>query len=82
MVNLGKKKILKGGWYHFSEHGHTSDIKFYDCSPSEVPFIDLNVYGPFRTFGEAKKDAIQYHQTDVTTARLAIQNIKQMRKSK
>ena len=42
---------------------------------------DGNAYGPFDTFGEAKRDAIDWHQTDKITANRAIAEIRKIRKS-
>jgi hypothetical protein len=39
-------------------------------------------WGPFDTFSEAKRDALAYFRTDITYARLAIQEIKQTKKPK
>jgi len=40
----------------------------------------LEAWGPFETFGQAKKDAIAYFRTDVDTARMAIKEIRASKK--
>jgi hypothetical protein len=70
----------QAGWYHDSEFDTTHEIKFFADSPDVKPAN--NWYGPFKTFGDCKRDAIEYHQTDIHKARAAIADIRAMRRTK
>ena len=62
-------------WFHNSSLEST-DFKLAAERPG---FYDGgNWFGPFNTLGECKQDAIEYHQTDVHSARGAIQSIRAM----
>ncbi len=69
----------KSGWVYSAEAGGFSGIWYSDGN--ENPF---SIYpysnGPFKTFSEAKKDALEYFRTDILYARLAIQDIKKTKK--
>lgn len=41
-----------------------------------------NLYGPFKTFSECKKDAIEYHRSTIETAKWAIKDLNQKRKGR
>lgn len=73
-----KKCVWYHGWYHDSEFERTHQIKFLDVYEDPVS----NWHGPFDSFGESKNDAIEYHETDIHTARCAIGEIKEMKKPK
>lgn len=72
-----KNKI---GWYHTTEFDSPGEIFF--CPDEDGPVVDdqENYFGPFKTFAIARKDAIEYHQTDLDTARRCIKALKEMRK--
>lgn len=39
-----------------------------------------NYYGPFKTFSEAKKNAIEYYQYELSSARYILKRLRTMRK--
>lgn len=71
---------VRSGYFHNAEVGsHGVEIEFFE----EVPIAaNQGWWGPFKTWSEAKKDAIAYFQSDINDARLAIRSIKKMRKPK
>lgn len=74
MTKRGKDKH-GGGWWHDSTTGHFSDIYYLIDEPRNI-----DSFGPFATYGEAKRDAIGYHQCDLDNARMAINAIRTHRK--
>lgn len=64
-------------WYHLSCL-ENSEIVFLKEPPTGE---DVNWFGPFKTFAEAKKDAVIYHQTDLDTARNALAQVRSIRKA-
>lgn len=68
-----KRQRMKNsiGWYHSASVGMAGEIWFYD-GEGNAP----DGWGPFQTWSEAKKDAIDYHRTDIRLARAAIQKIR------
>lgn len=67
-------KTNKAGWYYIASYGFFGGFFWSDETPSQA---EQQSWGPFRTFSEARKDAIAYFQADVTAARLAIHDIRQ-----
>jgi hypothetical protein len=77
----------KKGWYHFSDMDGFKGIEFLpDGLAGTVDYGDFeyrkSAYGPFKTFGEAKKDAIAFFQTDVETARQRMADVRECLKAK
>lgn len=68
-------KLLEG-WYHNASYSERTDVEYFE----ECPRGDW--YGPFKTFGKAKLDAIEYHATDRRRAKCAIRLIKLKRPPK
>lgn len=62
-------KNKSGGWYHSTTTGVAGSIQFF-FDDEYLP--DGFQSGPFKSFRLAQKDAIQYHQTDISYAKLAI----------
>lgn len=73
-----KKRHEGPGWYYTATTAHFGGIFWSDEHPSNDD--SMQCWGPFKTFGEAKRDAIGYFQTDIDGARLAIQEIRSIRK--
>lgn len=64
--------MLKRGWYHSASLDGFMGIMYFN----ELPEYDSHFsFGPFKTFGEAKRDAIDYYRTDITTAREHIRQV-------
>lgn len=81
---MGKKKKDSGGaWYHSSTTASFGEI-FYleDQGNPEGHDRTRSVWGPFDSFTEAKKDAIEYFRTDVLAAQEAIAAIRLLKKPK
>lgn len=67
----------KTGWYHNAHDSYETEIKY--CADDPDPF-SVNWRGPFRTWGEAKQDAIGYHRGNLNSSKYAIRLLKQKRK--
>jgi hypothetical protein len=65
------------GFYHESCLDYSIFHYWPDTSLSPIN-IDWN--GPYRKWSDCKKDAIEYHQIDISTARQAIYTIKNTKK--
>ena len=63
-------------WYWSG--GHEFD-NFYKVTEKESLPTDVDYWGPFDTFGEAKKNAIEFYQADILNARMSIRDIKNCR---
>lgn len=70
-------KTNKGSWYYVASVGHFGGFFFENEIPSQ---IEQQSWGPFKTLSEAKKDAIDYFKTDIVTAKLAIESIRECAK--
>ena len=80
-----RKRTKDAGWYHYSDMDGFHGVEF-------LPFGLLHVitygdfsyrqsaYGPFKTFGEAKMDALEFFRADVDQARERIRNVKSFKK--
>lgn len=68
------------GWYHDCEVGHFGEIWFHDDAKRIPGSANVSAFGPFKTFSEAKVDAIAYHRADVWAAQGAIREIRFFRK--
>lgn len=77
-----EKRPNQRGWYHSCEVGIAGDIWFHESETRNPASPNQSAYGPYKTFSEAKKDAMDFHQADIRHARLAVQEIKAMRKPK
>lgn len=66
------------GWYYYASVGSFGGFFWAEELPSHDE--GLETWGPFETFGQAKRDAIAYFRTDVDAARLAIQEIRSCKK--
>lgn len=62
-------------YYHFSNFEGTC-FQFIDEKEISSYDSEVNAYGPFNTFTECKKDALEYHRTTKKTAQMAINEIK------
>ena len=67
------------GWYHDQSAGVAGDIYFMNETDE---LRNTNPMGPFDTFKEAKNDAIAWHQCDIDNAKIAIHNLRAMKKPK
>lgn len=67
-------KTEYNGWYHLTDFEGTYKIEYFEKCPNG------NFYGPFKTFGEAKRDALDYHQCNVRIARENIARLKFIKK--
>jgi len=66
-------------WWHISDFEFTVIVE--SASIDNIPeYSDGNVYGPFDTFGDAKRDAIEYHRATLENAKRCISEIKMIKK--
>jgi hypothetical protein len=72
-----KRKTVskRGKWWYLASYGFFGGFLY-----GGLPDGD-NIFGPFDSFGEAKKDALEYFKTDIDTARTAILEIRKCRKT-
>lgn len=71
-------KKEKRKWYHDSDLESSTVQSFGKEGP---PTNDMcNWAGPFNTFTEARKDAIDYHRTDLWTKQIAIGQLRVLKK--
>lgn len=78
---MSKKSFV--GWYYRASFGSFGGIFFHanPChGPGENDSDSDNEWGPFKTFGEAKADALGYFRSDLDTARFVMQDIRAYRK--
>lgn len=68
----------KVGWYHETNFEGTTSIESFEEAPS--PTHDSVWWGPFKSFGSAKKDALEYHRATKATVEMAIKEVKAIRK--
>ncbi len=64
------------GWYYRAMVADFGGIFYSDGSPDE----DSNYFGPFDTFGEAKRDAIRFFKADIDHARGQIEEIRSLKR--
>lgn len=79
------KKNSDAGWYHYSDMDGFNGIEYLPTGiTDQVNYGDYkhrqSAHGPFKTFGEAKKDAIDFWQTDINIARMRIWEIREWKK--
>lgn len=70
-------KKPKLNWWHISGIDGSEIVQSED-----LPYRDVAWFGPFNTFSECKRDAIDYHMADVRTARMAIGDLRTLKKPK
>lgn len=72
------------GWYWSGETNFFDRIFYWDDDLSDPDPLELDLdygcYGPFKSFSEAKKAAVQFYRTDIAYAQEAIGEIKAFRK--
>lgn len=66
------------GWYYIATTGHFGGFFWYDDRPKDSDAQEL--WGPYKTLSEAKKEAITYFKTDAILATLAIEEIRESAK--
>jgi len=71
--------------YYWVHNDHGGSLITTTKDKNAYPMIK-NIYrfdwsGPFETLAKAKKEAIKYHQIDLTTARMNISEIRSLKKS-
>jgi hypothetical protein len=76
-MNKEKLKELNSYW-HITSIDHT-DIVFGTKKTAEKLLYHGNIYGPFKTLKECKKDAIEYHKTTAIYTRMAIAAIREIK---
>jgi len=64
-------------WYHITEFEGSEIV--YETHEEMIYKKMCNFLGPFDTFNECKKDAIEYHRSTIVTGQNAIYDIKQFR---
>ena len=69
------------------KYWHTSNMEGSEIVESVsglIPesYMDHSLYGPFDTYREAKRDALDYHRVNLETAKRAMYNLRAMRKGK
>jgi len=84
----GPKRIKAvGGWYHFASGDGFSGIEFLPNGLGDsIDWGDYqyrqNGFGPFATFGDAKRDALNYYKCDLNMAREHIADVREYKKPK
>lgn len=68
------------GWYHVSDFEKTEIVYIEDLDVFWRKEYYGNIFGPFKTFAEAKKDAINYHEIDRRRATNLIREVKAIKK--
>ncbi len=64
------------GWYYFYSREEFGGIEYYDKISSILFFSSKFIsFGPFLTFGSAKKDAIRQFRSDLAHAKSCIKKI-------
>lgn len=71
----------KRGWWYFAEVHQFGGFVFGDAQEVYAE-NDMNPWGPFDTFTEAKNDAIDYFRIDKIEAERCIAEIKACKKPK
>lgn len=66
----------KRQWYHFTDWGE-SEIVY--ITEDEKDWKEC-YFGPFKTFTECKKDALDYHRSDVKNSQKAIWRLKKVKR--
>lgn len=70
-----KKRALGQGWYFYADGLDFSGIKYFDVAPKDSSFN-----GPFGTYLECKREAIEFFMFYVRRGRFACREIRQFRK--
>lgn len=67
----------RSGWYYCAEFGIFHGFRELHLAKGEYSPDAWagNIYGPFPTFGAAKRDAQEYFRTDIETARQALAEV-------
>jgi len=79
------------GWFYAAECGSFGGFWYHDdpTRPAEERWpgdpdgrerVEMNSYGPFKTFGEAKRDAVSYFRCYVDEAFGCISDVRNTRK--
>lgn len=69
---------MKKQWWYEAYDGDFSQFLHIEA----MPLDSGNYYGPFRTFSEAKADAIEFFQTTIRNARAQIADIRAIKRPK
>lgn len=80
-----KLKKGKAGWFHYSDMDGFGGIEFLPNGLGEaLNYGDYkhrkSAYGPFKTFGEAKRDAIDFYRADVEIAKSRMGEVRRCKK--
>jgi hypothetical protein len=84
---MSKPKAKAGkGWYHYSDMDGFHGIEFLPEGPGFTSSFGphsrrQSAYGPFKTFGEARLDALEFFRTDASFARARIREVKAAKKA-
>ena len=71
----------KKQWYYTAEKDGFGEFYYVN----DINLIDdryINFYGPFNTFTDAKKDAIEYYVFDIERAKRSLKDLRKRRKPK
>lgn len=80
-----KKKNSNAGWYHYSSMDGFDGIKYLPLGEVDsANYGDYrhqkDGYGPFKTWGEAKADALDFYRTDRNIAMARMRDVRGYRK--
>ncbi len=77
---MKKKKRSEVGWYHVSSTDGFGGIFYCEKSNDCPNSMWSTPHGPFKTFGEAKADAVEYYKTDIREAKRHIMHVQSFKK--